>query len=138
MESSPRISVIVPVYNGEDVIGICLDALATQTVEHEVVVVNDRSTDGTVGVVENYDVRLVEGEGRAEQAAAAEVPLVAGSKLPQCDAGATCPVTVQALWGSNLARLAHDAGASSLALADAGTSKLAEQAAPPTVGDEGF
>ncbi|MEM7014590.1 MAG: glycosyltransferase, partial [Verrucomicrobiota bacterium] len=31
--------------------------------------VNDRSTDGTVGVVENYDVRLVEGEGRGPAAA---------------------------------------------------------------------
>uniref|UniRef100_A0A7C1JXU7 Glycosyltransferase n=1 Tax=Caldilinea aerophila TaxID=133453 RepID=A0A7C1JXU7_9CHLR len=50
-------SVIVPVYNGAEVIKRCLDALATQTVapeRYEVIVVNDGSTDDTATVIERW------------------------------------------------------------------------------------
>ncbi|BAM00309.1 MULTISPECIES: sugar transferase [Caldilinea] len=50
-------SVIVPVYNGAEVIKRCLDALATQTVapeRYEVIVVNDGSTDDTAAVIERW------------------------------------------------------------------------------------
>ncbi len=61
-----RASVIVPVRDGERVIGACLQALRGQdlpTADYEVIVVDDGSTDGTVDVVRGYpDVRLIRQE----------------------------------------------------------------------------
>lgn len=49
------ISVIVPAYNAQDVLGRCLDSILAQTHKNlEVIVVNDGSTDGTKDVLENY------------------------------------------------------------------------------------
>lgn len=57
---SPLVSVIVPVHNGEKVIDRCLRAIYESTYRNfEVVVVDDCSTDGTLGVVERYPVKLV-------------------------------------------------------------------------------
>ena len=45
---SPRLSVVVPVYDVEDYLAACLDSLAAQTVGTlEVVIVDDGSTDGS-------------------------------------------------------------------------------------------
>jgi len=66
---APLLSVIVPARNEERNIGACLDALAATDYEPlEVVVVDDRSEDGTRGVVEAKgaamgNVRIVDGEG---------------------------------------------------------------------------
>jgi glycosyltransferase involved in cell wall biosynthesis len=52
-----RVSVIVPVYNGERTLRGCLDALAGQDVpgvEFEVLVVDNGSTDGTWALIESY------------------------------------------------------------------------------------
>ncbi|MFT5467079.1 MAG: cellulose synthase/poly-beta-1,6-N-acetylglucosamine synthase-like glycosyltransferase [Verrucomicrobiales bacterium] len=71
-EFPPRFSVVIPVRNGENVIGACLKALAAQSVGaelYEVIVVNDKSTDETVSVVGDFAVKLVEGEGRGPAAA---------------------------------------------------------------------
>lgn len=44
-----KISVIIPTYNEEDVIGKCLESLSQQTYKDlEIIVVDDGSTDGTV------------------------------------------------------------------------------------------
>lgn len=52
-----KISVIIPVYNEEAVIGSCLSSLAKQTVKSmEIIVVDDGSTDGTTGII--TDCRL--------------------------------------------------------------------------------
>lgn len=46
---TPRISVVVPVFNGGEMFGACLDhVLASGFPDHEVVVVDDASTDGAV------------------------------------------------------------------------------------------
>lgn len=50
-----QISVIVPVYNVEDYIDICLDSIISQTfVDFEVICVNDGSTDNSLKVLESY------------------------------------------------------------------------------------
>jgi glycosyltransferase involved in cell wall biosynthesis len=53
--SRPRVSVIVPVRDEEEFLGEALDSLAAQTLEdHEVVVVDDGSTDGTAALAEAH------------------------------------------------------------------------------------
>lgn len=57
----PEVTVIVPAYNEEKYIGICLDSLAEQThPAYEVVVVDDGSVDRTVDIVKGF----VERDGR--------------------------------------------------------------------------
>lgn len=63
MTHTPRITVIVPVWNGAGEIHLLLDALAAQTADpdaYEVIVVDNGSTDATRDVVSRYDVRLLE------------------------------------------------------------------------------
>ena len=59
-----RVSVIVPVRNGEKVIHGCLDALSAQDLpasDYEVIIVDDGSTDDTAEVVRRYPgVRLIQ------------------------------------------------------------------------------
>ncbi len=59
---SPDISVIIPVYNGAQVIAACLESLLNQNYPsnaYEIIVVNNASTDSTAQVVEKYPVRLL-------------------------------------------------------------------------------
>lgn len=50
-----KISVIVPVYNGEAVLRRCLDSIVEQTYrELEIIIVNDGSTDKTASIIEEY------------------------------------------------------------------------------------
>ena len=57
----PHLSVVIPAFNEEDRIGPTLDALVgyleAQPYSREVVVVDDGSSDGTVGVVERHEGR---------------------------------------------------------------------------------
>lgn len=63
MKSRAKVSVLVPIYNVEDFLGECLDSLVKQTLkEIEIVCINDGSTDGSLGIVEDYardDKRIV-------------------------------------------------------------------------------
>lgn len=90
----PFISVIVPVYNGEDVINRSLDSLFHQTYENlEVIVVDDGSTDRTAEILEKYkenwgdkiQVFHIEnsGQGRARSVA---IEHAKGELLAFCDA----------------------------------------------------
>jgi CDP-glycerol glycerophosphotransferase len=51
----PRISVVVPFYNNEDLLGDCLQSIAAQTfADLQVVMVDDGSTDGGAAIARSY------------------------------------------------------------------------------------
>lgn len=51
----PRISIIVPCYNGEKYLRETLDCLLKQTIDDwECIMVNDGSTDGSLGIMKEY------------------------------------------------------------------------------------
>ncbi|MBD3878632.1 MAG: glycosyltransferase [Quinella sp. 1Q5] len=53
------VSVVIPLYNGEQYIGECLDSLLAQTLKSfEVIVVDDCSTDNSVAVVNSYSSKF--------------------------------------------------------------------------------
>ncbi len=60
--SLENFSIIVPVFNGADTLGACLETLVGQTYpreQFEVIVVNDGSTDATPQIAARYPVRLI-------------------------------------------------------------------------------
>lgn len=55
---NPKISVILPVYNGERYLRECLDSIIIQTLDDfELICVNDGSTDGTRDILSDYRKR---------------------------------------------------------------------------------
>ena len=60
MSRSPYISVVVPVFNRESLIGPCLESLLRlDYLSYEIIVVDNGSTDGTARVVAGYPVTLL-------------------------------------------------------------------------------
>lgn len=52
----PKVSVIVPVYNVEKYIGICIDSLLGQTLKDlEIILVNDASPDQSIDILRSYE-----------------------------------------------------------------------------------
>ncbi|MBO5138425.1 MAG: glycosyltransferase [Bacilli bacterium] len=59
----PKFSIIIPVYNVCDYIKRCLDSVFNQTYKnYEVIVINDGSTDGSMDIVNNYNVVCINNE----------------------------------------------------------------------------
>jgi len=55
MNDSCKVSVVVPVYNAQDYLALCLDSLLGQTTQDmEILLVNDGSTDNSAAVCEAY------------------------------------------------------------------------------------
>ena len=51
----PKISVIIPVYNAEKYLRVCLDSVVNQTLEDiEIICVNDGSTDKSSNILKEY------------------------------------------------------------------------------------
>lgn len=67
-QSRPRLSVIIPHWNGKQHLEVCLNALRRQTfADHEIILVDNGSTDGSADYVREYfpEVHLLElGENR--------------------------------------------------------------------------
>jgi glycosyltransferase involved in cell wall biosynthesis len=71
MHKTPKISVIIPFFNAALTLGRCLESLARSGYpDLEIIVVDDRSTDESVAVAEQFDVRLVQMIRRSGAAAA--------------------------------------------------------------------
>jgi len=67
-----RISVVIPVFNGERFLGEAIRSALSQTLPpHEVLVIDDGSTDGSAGLAESFGppVRVIRQENRGEAAA---------------------------------------------------------------------
>lgn len=55
MKFNPKVSIIVPVYNGSNYVGEAIDSALAQTYKNlEIIVVNDGSTDNTEEIVKSY------------------------------------------------------------------------------------
>lgn len=64
MTTAPSVAVVVPVHDGVALLSALLSALAAQVLAPaEVVVVDDRSTDGTAGVARAAGARVIAGGG---------------------------------------------------------------------------
>ena len=58
-----KLSVIIPVYNGQDCILRCLESIIKQTYKDmEIIVVNDGSTDSTKDIIEEFQKKHIDRE----------------------------------------------------------------------------
>lgn len=61
-------SIIIPIYNAEEYIEICLDAIVKQSFKDwELILINDGSTDGSLRLMEKYEgpnIRIIEEENK--------------------------------------------------------------------------
>ncbi len=70
MQKYPKVSVIVPVYNGEKTIRQCIDSLLKQDYpNYEVIIADNNSTDNTSEIIKNYSVQLLIEKKRGSSAA---------------------------------------------------------------------
>lgn len=57
---TPFISIVIPNHNGENTIGLCLEAaFASEYPNFEVIVVDDCSSDNSIAIIENYPCRVI-------------------------------------------------------------------------------
>ena len=102
-ETPPFVSVIVPVYNAEDMVGDCVESLLSQDYpkdRYEIIVVDNDSTDGTAEVIRRYPVQyLLEAATHTSYAARNTGARKArGELLAFCDADETAgPAWIRSL-----------------------------------------
>lgn len=88
------LSLIIPAYNEEDYIGVCLQSIAEQTEKPlEVIVVDNNSTDGTVEIAKKFDFVRVVKEKRQHQAFAqySGFSIAKGDIIGRIDADSVLP-----------------------------------------------
>ena len=63
MNKEPLVSVVIPVYNGEQYVKSCLDMMMTQSYQNlEIIVVNDGSVDQSAAMAKGYQVKVINHE----------------------------------------------------------------------------
>lgn len=88
-----KVSVVIPVFNEERLIKRCLESLMGQVEKpDEIIIVNNNSTDNTIKIVKNYNVKIISenfrGIGYARNAG---FNGVSGDIIVRCDADTICP-----------------------------------------------
>jgi MoaA/NifB/PqqE/SkfB family radical SAM enzyme/glycosyltransferase involved in cell wall biosynthesis len=99
-----KVSVIVPAYNASLTIGSCIESLLVQTEQpHEIIIVNDASTDNTAEIIQGMNVRFVDRKqnGGAGAARAEGAKIATGDILAFTDSDCVVP--------SNWVTQIHDA-----------------------------
>src|SRR5690606_27942020 len=70
MTPKAPVTVVVPAFNAAPFLGVTLEALLTQTiVPEQIIVVDDGSTDGTAAIAEQMGVRLIRQDQKGPGAA---------------------------------------------------------------------
>lgn len=107
--STPVVSVVIAARDAETTIGACLQSLAAQTwTSHEVIVVNDGSTDRTATEAASHGVTVVHSSGVGASAARnIGISRAAGRVVAFTDADCTVPPT----WLATLVTALDEAGA---------------------------
>jgi glycosyltransferase involved in cell wall biosynthesis len=90
----PFVSVVVPVFNAESMIGDCIESLLNQDYpkdRYEIIIVNNDSTDGTAEVIRRYPVKYAEERELHTPFAAEDTGIRAsrGELLAFCDSDET-------------------------------------------------
>jgi glycosyltransferase involved in cell wall biosynthesis len=87
IEAAPRVSVIMPIFNGEAFLDEAIDSVMSQSVEHlQLLLCDDGSTDRSVSIAQEWasrypdTVTCLHHPGRANRGAAP--PATSGSRLP--------------------------------------------------------
>ena len=58
LHEQPQVSVITPVYNGEEFLSECIQSVLSQTYQNwDYTIVNNRSTDRTLEIAQSYAAR---------------------------------------------------------------------------------
>ncbi len=102
-----KISIVIPVYNEADHLGVCLSAIADQTKKaYEVIVVDNNSTDGTKAVAQSFDfVTLInEPKQGVVHARATGFNQASGDVIARLDGDSILPPD----WVSNVAEVFKD------------------------------
>ena len=89
-----KVSVIIPAYNASSSIGPCIQSVLAQTSQaHEIIIVNDASTDDTAEIVRSMSVRLIDREknGGAGTARAEGARVATGDILAFTDSDCVVP-----------------------------------------------
>lgn len=66
----PKFSIIIPVYNVEKYIKKCLDSVFSQSYkDYEVIIINDGSTDKSMDIAKEYNVKIINQKNKGQSAA---------------------------------------------------------------------
>jgi len=88
---NPKVTVLMPVYNGEQYLREAIESILTQSfTDFEFLIINDGSTDSSVEIIESYDdprIRLIHNEANLKLVATLNkgVDLARGEYIARMD-----------------------------------------------------